>query len=225
MEIDLSKKLNLIQGDCLEVLKQLPDNSIDVVITDPPYGVRKEEEWDDKEHFLKNLEKWLYQCLRVTKTGVVWFCSGNMLPFILEKYPENYHRLLIWNKPAGSQYAGSQHNNLWYSSEMILVFKKSEDLLKKGKDSKMGYSVLNYRTIAHKEYNHPTTKPLALMEELILHYSNKGDLILDPFMGSGTTGEASLKHERRFIGIELDFEHFKTCNLRADKWKAQTRLF
>jgi len=163
----------LYHGDCLDIMKELPDESVDLVLTDPPYGVRKKEDWDDRDYFLTNLNKWLDECLRVTKSTVIWFCSDQMLPYILKNREDVFHRPLIWNKPSGSQFAGAQHNNLWYSSELILVFTKNFEITKqKGKSSKFGYSVFEERTVPMCEFGHPTTKPLNLMKDLIYHYSD-----------------------------------------------------
>ena len=215
-------KTNVIYNeDCLEGMKKLPDNSVDLVLTDPPYGVRKKEEWDDRKNFLTNLENWLLQCYKVTKKGIIWFSTDKMLPEILERTTKNkieFHRILFWNKPAGSQFAGASHNKIWYSAECILVFKKSDKLLEAGKGSEFDYQSLNHRTVPSKKFNHPTTKPLKLIEKLVSHYSLEDDLILDPFMGTGTTAIACKKLNRDFLGYEKERKHYKTCYYRLGKF-------
>ena len=100
--------------------------------------------------------------------------------------------------------------------EPILVFDKS-NLTKKGKNSPYSYSTFQARTIAKKKYGHPTTKPLELISWLIEHYSDEGDVILDPFLGSGTTAVAALNMGRFFIGIEQELEHVQTAKNRIQE--------
>src|SRR6056297_2589302 len=119
-----------INIDCIEGFKKIPDDTFDLILTDPPYGVRSQDELDNKENFLKNIDLWLQECLRVSKSTVIWFCADKMLPYILKNKENLFHRLLIWNKPAGSQFAGAQNNNIWYSMEPILVFSKNLELTK-----------------------------------------------------------------------------------------------
>ena len=116
----------IICGDCLEVMKGIPDGAVDLVVTDPPYGVRKLEAWDERKYFEDNIVRWLTRCKEVAPL-VLWFCAGKMMGKILENRPDDLFRLLIWNKPPGSQYNGASHNNLWYSAEPILAFGERED--------------------------------------------------------------------------------------------------
>lgn len=118
-------------ADCLDILPKIPAGVIDLVLTDPPYGVRKTEEWDAKSYFEENINDWLRACLSCAPR-MIWFCAGKMLPQILENRRADFFRLLIWNKPAGSQYNGASHNNLWYSIEPICLFGQPEDWNKKG---------------------------------------------------------------------------------------------
>jgi len=186
-------------GDCLEIMKLMPDKSVDLVLTDPPYGVRKKEVWDKREYFLKNLDNWLSECLRLSKT-IIWFTAGSVLPYVLRNREEVFHRLLIWNKPPGSQLAGAMHSNIWYSMEPILVFGEAPTT---NKQKKYGFAVFDYPTVPSALYNHPTTKPLGLIEELLYFYSQENNLVLDPFLGSGTTAVACERLGRKWIGIEI----------------------
>jgi DNA modification methylase len=207
----------LFNCSCLDISKQMPDNSVDLVITDPPYGVRKKEKWDDKIYFLNSIENWLKEYYRVSKLGVIWFCADIMIPEIMRITSKNnivFHRLLIWNKPSGSQYTGAIRNKIWYSIEPILVFLKNENLTKIKNIQNYSYASFDARTIPQKKYNHPTVKPTNLMEWLIKHYSEEGHIILDPFMGSGTTGVACKNLNRNFIGIELNPEYCEIAKQR-----------
>ena len=199
--------------DCLNGLKQLDDDSVDVVVTDPPYGVRKKEDWDDKDNFIRKINVWIDECMRVSKNGVVWFCAGKMLPYILKDREDSFHRLLFWNKPSGSQFNGASNNNIWYSVEPILIFEKG-DLKKKGKSSKFGYSFFDARTHKFDDFKHPTAKPYLLIQWILKHYSDENDLVLDPFCGSGTTAVACKQLNRNFIGFEISQKYVDIANKR-----------
>ena len=208
-------------GDCREVMGSIPDKYIDSVISDPPYGVRKQEEWDDKNLFVESIDEWLSHCRRIAKAGIVWFCADKMIPYILRNNSDIFHRILFWDKPPGSQYNGAAHNNLWYSMEPILVFDMGE-ITEKGKKAPFGYSSFQHCTIPSARFGHPTTKPLPLMEWLIEHYSDCGDLVLDPFMGSGTTLRAAKNMGRRAIGIELEEKY---CEIAAKRLQQEVLPF
>ena len=193
----------IICGRCEEIMAGMADNSVDIVITDPPFGVRKDEAWDDKDRFLQNVHIWLDECLRVSRTGVLWFCAEKMLSVILSRRQDFFQRILTWNKPPGSQYAGAMKNRIWFSSEPVLVFDKG-GLGSKGKDAPFSYAVFNARTVPSKKFGCSTTKPVELMEWLVRHYTDPGDTVLDPFIGTGTTAVAAINTGRFFIGIEQD---------------------
>jgi len=207
----MDKYINkIICDDCLNVTKGMPDKSVDLVLTDPPYGVRKKEDWDNRENFLKLIDVWLSECFRISKT-TIWFCAGKMLPYILKNKENVFHRLLIWNKPEGTQFAGAMHSNIWYSIEPILVFGEYPKLDKK---KKYGYSSFTSPTVPKKLFGHPTTKPIRLIEDLVYFYSNKGDLVLDQFCGSGTTGVACKNLKRRYILIDKEQRY---CGVSKDR--------
>lgn len=217
-------KMTLIQGDCLEVMKNMKDDSVDISIVDPPYGTNKKDvEWGGLNYFLFNFDRWFYEIMRISKYGVIWFCSDKMIPTLLKNKEFLFHRLIYWSKPAGSQFAGASNNNIWYSCETILIFQKREWLNKKGKDSKYGYAHFEARPHKFKDFNHSTVKPLKLIRWLIEHYTDKDDLLLDPFLGSGTTMEACLKLNRDCIGIEINPKHIETTKKRLN-WGSSLNL-
>lgn len=185
--------------------------SIDLVLTDPPYGVR-DDEWDDKLEFKFFVQEWVSR-LRNICPIVIWFCSSSLLPYMLQGR-DDFHRMLIWNKPLGTQYAGSSHNNIWYSFEPILIFGKKASITSKGKKMPYSYAVFDAPTVPESKFEHPTSKPESLIEWLILHYSNVGDLILDPFLGSGTTAWCVKKLGRRCIGYEINEKY---CEVSANR--------
>ncbi len=202
-------------GDSTKDVGSLCDVKTDVCITDPPYGVRKEL-WDDLDNFIESLSKWQSQIRDNTKNGYIWFCADKLVPIIVQEMGD-FERLLVWNKPAGSQFAGASNNNLWYSNEPILVYDFGE--LKKNFDenTEYGYSVFESRTEPKAKEGHPTTKPIDLMGWLILHYSKKGQTVLDPFLGSGSTLIACEQTDRICYGMELDPKYVDV--IRKRYWK------
>lgn len=186
-----------------KIILGIKDNTFDLVCTDPPFGVRKEG-WDNKDHFVANLNFWLYQCMRVSKSTVIWFCASRMLPYIMKAIdPDFFHRLHTWEKPEGTQFAGASHNNIWYSIEPILIFSKNKELtISYGKDMPFNYDSFKYRTVPFKNYGHPTSKPLPLICKLLGHYSPLYGSVLDPFAGSFTTTVAGIKTYRKTVCIE-----------------------
>lgn len=188
-----------------KITKLLKDNSVDLVLQDPPFGVR-EEIWDNREGYVAKLREWLWEDLRISKSTVIWFCAGKMMPFIFRAiygHEELFWRLHTWDKPEGTQFAGASNNNIWYSIEPILVFTK--DLAKTksyGKDMPYGYDTFQYRTVPYKHYGHPTSKPVSLMRKLAGHYSAEGETIFDGFGGSFSTAIACIDMGRKVISCE-----------------------
>lgn len=204
----------LYKGDTNYILPKFEKDSVDAVITDPPYGIRKKDKWDDKNIFIKNIDNWIDLNYNITKGVVVWFCADIMLPHILVKHENKFHRLLIWNKPPGSQYSGACKSNIWYSSEFMVVLGKS--IPKTNRHNYYGYSTFNYRTVPFKKFNHHTAKPIELMRDLVYFYSREGNIVFDPFSGTGTTLLACEEQGRKWIGIEEDEGHCKTTINRLE---------
>ncbi len=219
----------LYNGDMMDFLYNMKSSIPGlVIITDPPYGVRKDEKWDDALYFQQNIRGWLSECLRVTESTVVWFCANRMFPYIFKSIqPEQFLREHHWNKQPGNQFAGASNNKIWYSSEPILVFTKNKELTTKNfdEDADYNYDDLKYDSVAKKIWNHPTVKPVGLIAQLVLHYSKSTDTILDPFAGSGTTAEICIKTGRKYICIEQDPQHYQTILDRINNINSQLGLF
>lgn len=224
-------KIDLRQGDCLEILKTIPSESIDLVVTDPPYrtisGGNKSEKWksgyagsvlwknDGKIFDNNNISfcDWLPEIYRVLKNGTHFYCMTNVLninKIIIEAERVGFylHNILVWEK-------NTANANRWYmkNCEFTLFFKKGKAKTINNPGSKMIHKFNN--PIGKKI--HPTEKPVELMEFYVTNSSNKGDIVLDPFMGSGTTGIACINTERNFIGIELDEKYFQLAKDRNNK--------
>ena len=195
----------IIHGDCLNVMKDFPNNSVDLIITDPPYGDNIGYGWNNKT--IKNNENplincsALVQCYRVLRRNrsLYLFTNWKHYPFLTEfilRYTKfKIRHLIVWKKHNFGLGWAFRHQY-----ELILV-------LEKGKPK---YNLKNFSDVQtcshinHNKTNHPHEKPIDLIQKMIEHSSSKGQLILDPFAGSGTICRASKIMERKWIGVELD---------------------
>lgn len=226
----------LYNGDCLEIMKQIPDNSIDLVLTDPPYGIdflsnrtdnHRKIENDKYEDFSVLYPKWLSEFKRVlTDTGCCCCGGGGKTPvsqeFTLEAIKQGFYLIqtVIWDK--GTIGLGWHYRP---SYETIVVLSKSKDKYNWFTDRKDISNIVRIGNIIPQKGDHPTPKPLALMMHFLLLHSKKNDLVLDCFMGSGTTGVACEKLKRKFIGIEIDEKYYKIAQDRIKKEYNQIKLF
>ena len=219
----IEKYLNkVIQGDCLEVIKEIPDKSIDLVVTDPPYAISLngggsiKKKIDYRRGSLlgigSNPNFTLIPFLEVVRPKLknfhayIWM-SKDTLPETLNWILKNKFmwNILIWSKtnpvPA--------YNNTYLSDIEYCMFIREKGGCHWTKD--LGYETYKKVMIDHVQSlpGHPTPKPLWMMEKLIKVSSKPGDLILEPFAGSGTTCIAARNLKRNFIGIEINEEYAK----------------
>ena len=253
MKMETNKIYNM---DCLEGMKQLPDESVDMILCDLPYG-NTECKWDN----VIPLDKLWNQYKRVIKSnGIIVLTSTE--PFtsdLINSNREMFKYDWIWLKKNSTGFLNAKVRPM-RKHENILVFSKSgitsnrndttynaqglKDIQKikrnfntesfgERESRKTGSSYIqtktNYpNTILEFGYDkdklHPTQKPVALFEYLIKTYSDKGDLILDNCIGSGTTAVACINTGRNFIGYETDEDHFQTAVGRIQSAKSQTQL-
>lgn len=233
--------IKLINDDCLNAMKDIPDSSIDMILCDLPYGTTACK-WDVVIPF----EKLWKEYKRIIKDNGAIALFGSE-PFSSKLRISNlkmYKYDWYWNKkiPSGMSYAKYQPMR---QIESILVFCKGKtvynpqmqkrDKIIKGGGMTKGETTNNSNLVAlHKTYEyknpttlltfdkirkdslHPTQKPVALLEYLIKTYTNEGDLVLDNCMGSGSTGVACINTKRNFIGIELDEKYFKIAKDRIN---------
>lgn len=208
--------VELLQGDCLELMKYIPDGSVDMVLTDPPYGMDFQSNRSKKGPRHKKIKgdcevdtSWLREVYRVLKVGggFATFCDWKT-SCEWRKDIESEGFLLksqvIWNRlhHGMGDLKGAfapMHDVIWYSTKGRRVFANGRPK-----------SVIEVRRPSpNHDHGHPTCKPVKLMEELIHSISDGSEgVILDPFMGSGTTGVACANTGRDFIGIELDETYF-----------------
>ncbi len=232
----------LLLGDCLERLSELPDASIDAVVTDPPYssgtrreaskGLRKsmtrgvgDDEWFTTDCLTTNGFVWLMrECAcewrRVLKPGghALVFIDWRMAPNLtgaIESADMRHLGVLIWDKTyfGMGSYFRNQH-------EFILHFTKGRSLPPQRRD--VG-NVLSHKPIRNGD--HPTEKPVSLLRELIGVVTPPGGTVLDPFMGSGSTGVAAITEGFRFVGIERETEYHAIAAARLQKAACEGGLF
>ncbi|MDR2337302.1 MAG: site-specific DNA-methyltransferase [Deltaproteobacteria bacterium] len=237
------KPYRLYCADCLEQLKEIPENTFDMIFADPPYmlsngGISCQSGkvvsvnkggWDKSQGFEKDFEfhkQWLELCKRVLKPhGTLWvsgtYHSIYSCGFALQLL--GYHILndISWFKPNASpnmscRYFTASHETLiWvrkdkdskhiFNYEAMKNGSFPKDFLKKADTQMRSVWAIGTPAMSEKSHGkHPTQKPIDLLERIILASTNPGALILDPFMGSGTTGVAAIKLGRKFVGIEKE---------------------
>lgn len=217
-------EMKLILGDCLEKMKELPDNSIDAIITDPPYGLNKDIQNDDKDT-TKLLTEALIEMKRVIKEKqpiIVFYDYGKNLPYLwraIDKAGVFFEKGAVLYKPND---CSMPHNRWLRKSEAIWTLSKTGILNSQGEIYL--HDVIKANVLPTKDFYHPTVKPLDAIRMLVQANSILGDVVLDPFMGSGTTGVACAMLGRDFIGIEIDPKYFKIAEHRINTWKGQERL-
>lgn len=215
------------QGDCLELMKQIPDGSVDMILTDPPYTMTKRGKSCRPNWMPNNMgdnvfsgsipdtETWMRECFRVLKNGTHFytFCNTNDLQKYLNVASNvgfKLHNVLTMIKDTGMP-------NRWYlkNCELVLFFRKGKAKPINDMRSRDWFRV-NMPTKKTGKL-HITQKPLEMIELLILNSSKENEIVLDPFLGSGTTCVAAKKHNRHYIGFELSEEYFQVACQRLDE--------
>lgn len=240
-------KIKLYNGDALEILKQLDEKSIDLIFADPPYNLSGENHltckngkltkcdkgsWDQLEDIQEFNLKWIEECIRVLKDdGTIWI-SGTLhnhpsIGIILKKLNLWIINDIIWFKPNAPPLI--QKNRFVPSTELIWIASKSKkyyfnyEMAVKLNHGKQMRNLWEIPAERHKTI-HPTEKPEKLLERILLIGSKEGDIVLDPFMGSGTTGVVAKRLQRNFIGIEIDETFFKIAEKRIKETTIQQNL-
>ena len=212
--------IQLIHGDCLEEMKNIPDGSVDMVLTDPPYGMKYKRHIKNPKHkaiLNDNNLCWLPDALdeisRVLKPNgnIYIFCSWHNSNIFKSEMETRFHikNMLVWDK--GGTGMGDLRTDYGGVYELVLFAVKkagNQRALNGRRDS----NILKFPRSGNK--NHPTEKPLNLMQYLVSRSTDENQTILDPFMGSGTTGVACKNLNRDFIGIELDKDYFEIAKER-----------
>ena len=226
--------MTLLQGDCLELIKQVPSNSVDLILIDPPYEISRptnfqsgEETGRDTDRFrismdfgewdknFTGLEVVIKEGYRILRQGGTMICFYDLwkIETLKNLYDSNKFkqvRFIEWMK-TNPVPINSKINYLTNAREVaVSAIKGSKPTFNSSYDN----GLYSYPICAGKERTiHPTQKPLSLITDLVLKHSNEGDTVLDCFMGSGTTGVACKNTNRKFIGMELDEKYFEiACN-------------
>lgn len=233
--------IKLMQGDCIEMMEEIEDGSVDMVLCDLPYGVTNCA-WD-KKIALDDLWK---QYRRVVKKNGAVLLFGQM-PFTAELVVSNrrdFKYMWIWQKHYKRGFLNANKQPLRTTENICVFYAKQctyHPQMKKGKmrtmrqgkqsscygtfsrkeavttDLRYPLDVLDFNGIAPGKNIHPTQKPVELLEYLIKTYSNAGEVVLDNCMGSGSTGVACVSTGRRFVGIELDEYYFQVAKERIEE--------
>lgn len=247
----------LYQGDCLEIMKQIPDRSVDFILTDPPYGTTACK-WDSVIPF----EPMWEQLNRIIKPNgaIVLFGSEPFSSTLRMSNIKNYKYDWIWEKHKPSNFALAKKQPMKYHENILVFYKKQcnyypQRIKRISPRFENGYKnnengltrnlgeLNNLKTVEHSYNNydyttklpstvlkfpcvvnsskekvkHPTQKPVALLEYLIKTYTLEGETVLDFTMGSGSTGEACLRTNRNFIGIEKEEKYFNIAKERLER--------
>lgn len=238
--------IQLMQGDCLELMKGIPDGSVDMILCDLPYGVTRNQ-WDTIIPF----DSLWSEYDRITKenAAVLLFSSGLFTAKLMMSNQKQWRYNLVWDKVLTSGFLNAnrmplrQYENIcvFYKTAPVYNPQKRKGVKSHGKgkpreskttnygkhgwvdnvdlhgDMKYPTDILRHQRPAAGKGLHPTEKPVSLLEYLVKTYTNEGDLVLDNCMGSGSTGVACVNTGRRFIGIELDPGYFEIAEKRINQ--------
>ena len=230
-------KIKLINGNCLDTLKNIPNESIDLIVTDPPYPTTSRGNAGNSGGMLQkdinkkgkvftynniNCKEYAPEFYRLLKDGSHCYVMTNHINLIdmLNTFTDvgfHFIKSLIWNK--GNKIMGQYYMSQY---EYILFFRKGKGKKINNCGTSDILSISNKKTKDKDGKNiHDTEKPVELMEVLVNNSSQENELVLDPFMGVGSTGIACIKNKRNFIGIEIDENYFNIAKNRIEEIEEQ----
>lgn len=234
----------IMQGDCLEKMKSIPDGSVNLILTDPPYAIltnkesvwrggmkpiNRYEDWDNMTNaqYYRLMLMFCTEALRVgTDTSTIYiFCACEIFMLVqmaLKKAGWHYRMPNYWHKTNPAPVWNGRRPQA--SIETICMATKTKKNTWNVRNGGLCHNLFEYPIVSSSERIHPSQKPVKLMTEVILRSSNPGDTVLDPFMGSASTGVAAIQNGRNFIGIEKNIEHFEKASDRLCKTMVQPRL-
>ena len=230
-----TKKTCLIHGNCLDVMQNIADESIDLILCDLPYGVTKNK-WDVVIPFN---ELWLqYNSIIKDNGAIILFGSQPFTTMLISSNMRYFRYCLVWEKNKFSDFLNSKRKPMKTNEDICIFYKKQptyniqywystpyerwntqqavdkqsnygshKQNVAKSDGKRLPTTVLKFNRVERPK--HPTQKPVDLLEWLIKSYSNEGEIVLDNCMGVGSTGLAAKNLNRIFVGIELDEEYFK----------------
>lgn len=236
----MPKRIVTYNDDCLNTLKIIPDNSVDMVLCDLPYGTTRCS-WDNLIPFEDLWEK--YKRIIKNNGVIALFCKQPFTTELIHSNLKDFKYSLIWKKDNHDNPLMAKKRFLNITEDIAIFYKKQctynpQGIIKVDKITKQGRGKsLSQKNEREKEYKqeytnypknilsfkrdlpnvHPTQKPVALCEYLINTYTNENDLVLDNCMGSGSTGVACVNTNRRFVGIEIEEKYYNIANERIAK--------
>lgn len=246
----------IILGNALNVLKSMPDNSVDLIFADPPYNISKkkglgwayskhvtmQEEWDmfSKDDFFKFNQDWIAEALRVLKHGGSLWISGSFhniyqIGFIIQEFHPDIkiNNSIVWFKPNAQPnitcrfFTESTEHLIWATKngdnkKWKFNYQWTKDNIEDqinplGKQTRNLWSIPLTPRKEKWAGEHPTQKPFELLRRIILSCTDEGDLVLDPFTGSGTTNAVAKYYDRNSIGIEINKKYLDIIKKRLKK--------
>ena len=236
-----NKNLLLINDDCFNALKKIPDNSIDLILTDPPYNIAPYStgniKFDWRSDINNDVAEWDLEPLKPEflidefkrilkpKGNIFIFCSYNIIGDYHKVFDPEFDtfQFMVWHKT--NPVPNFRKSSFLNSCELIVSCWNKGHTWNFTTQKEMhnfvesGICMGSERIKDENGKNlHPTQKPLAVLEKIIKIASNEGDVVLDCFNGVGSTGEAALKLKRKYIGIELEKEYFEATIKRLKKY-------
>lgn len=222
----MSHQDRCLLGDCMQLMKEISNNSIDMILTDIPYNMINRQ-----TNGLRQIDKgvadsseidipvMINEFERIVKGSIYIFCEFEQVSILKKLLREKGFsvRIIVWEKTNPSPMNGEK---LWLSGIELCVYAKKPNATFNGHCRN---TVLRYKTVKSKL--HPTEKPQELLKDLIKTSSNEDDLILDPFAGSGSTGLACFNTKRNYICIEKDEGYFKIMNDRISNHPKPLEVF
>ena len=241
--IDISNLHNylLIKDDCFSALKQIPDNSVDLILTDPPYNIAKYStgnlKFNWRSDINNDLAEWDLEELKPTdlvdefkrilspKGNIFIFCSYNIIGEYHKAFDPEFDtfQFMVWHKT--NPVPNFRKSSFLNSCELIVACWNKGHTWNFTNQADMHNFIessicMGRERIKDQEGKnlHPTQKPIAVLEKIINIASDENDVVLDCFNGVGSTGDAALKHGRRYIGIEIDSDYINATYERLKKY-------
>lgn len=225
-------KINEVYNmDCMEAIKLLDDNSIDLVVMDPPYllnltKVKNTSSFNNYANELIGLKdgfdlKVLDLLIpKMKKINMYIYCSKRQVKDLIEYFinKDCNYEILTWHKQNPSPLI---NNNYLPDTEYIIFAREKGVKLYGSYHTKRKYYLSGVNQVDKKKYKHPTIKPLPFIENHIINSSQEGDLILDCYCGSGTTLVGAIKNKRNFIGFEIDKNYYEIAKQRVEEALAE----
>ena len=219
--------MKLINANCLEALQNFEDQSVDYVFTSPPYNIKrsKNNKYNKYEYFDDGIDDYLEwsiqvidELLRVTKNHIFWNIQANYynkkdVYKLIGHYADKIQQNFIWHKPDGIP--SSQKYYVSNFVEYIIGFTNQKYI----KSNEIFITnLLEFKASnGNKNKQHKAAMNIEVADWFIKNFTKPGETILDPFLGTGTTGVSAFKHQRNFIGIEISKEYFDYAQQRIDR--------